>query len=312
MKLKNPTLQKLGGLVLSSLTWKWMRTLEYRAVLHEADADPADAEFPGPAIYLFWHEYIPFLLPLRGHCNVSLLISRHQDAEWLAEAARHLGFGTVRGSTNRSGTAALREICGAGRTRNLAITPDGPRGPRRKLAPGAVYLASRLQIPLIAIGLGYQNPWRVPTWDRFAIPVPFSRARAVVGPRLHIPENLDRNQLESWRERVETHLNSMTELAERWAQTGLTMRNDQALYRRCAPNSCDQRDSRNHHEIKMNRENHLVTGTASVAHEAREQETAHPKSKKSDSGAADSPGHRGSQAGLNRDSQATPPHRHAA
>jgi lysophospholipid acyltransferase (LPLAT)-like uncharacterized protein len=235
MKLKHPLLHKLGGLVLSSVTWKWMATLDFRVALYEPEVDPVHPRFRGPAIYLFWHEYIPFLLTRRGHCNVSLLISRHQDAEWLAEAARHLGFGTVRGSTNRSGTAALREICGFGQARNLAITPDGPRGPRRKLAPGAVYLSSRLGLPLVAVGMGYDSPWRLPTWDRFAVPVPFSRARAVAGPPLQVPPDLERDALEDWRVRVESHLNTMTELAESWAQSGRRMEGDLPLHRQCAP-----------------------------------------------------------------------------
>jgi len=235
MKLKHPLFHKVGGLVLSSLTWKWMRTLDFRVRLYEPEVDPAHPDFTGPAIYLFWHEYIPFLLTLRGHCNVALLISRHQDAEWLAESARHLGFGTVRGSTNRSGTAALREICSVGRARNLAITPDGPRGPRRTLAPGAVYLSSRLGIPLVAIGMGYQHPWRMPTWDRFAIPKPYSQARAVVGPRMTIPPDLERGELETWRLRVERHLNTMTGLAENWAGSGRRMQGELPLYRQCAP-----------------------------------------------------------------------------
>src|SRR5690606_9983184 len=180
----------------------------------------------GPVIYLFWHEYIPFLITLRGNCNISMLVSRHLDAEWLAQAARHLGFGTVRGSTNRSGAAALREIFTHHRGMNLAITPDGPRGPRRTLAPGAIYLASRLGIPLVAIGLGYNRPWRLSTWDRFAIPKLYSRARALVGPRIDVPAEADRDELERWRVKVERHLNELTEFAEQWAERGGRIRGE--------------------------------------------------------------------------------------
>lgn len=211
---------KLGGLLLASAVRRWMGTLDCRGALYERTADPAHPDFSGPVIYLFWHEYIPFLITLRGNCNVSLLISRHLDAEWLAQAARHLGFGTVRGSTNRSGAAALREIFVRCRGLNLAITPDGPRGPRRQLAPGAVYLSSRLGIPLVAIGLGYDRPWRLGTWDRFAIPRPYSRARAVVGPRIVVPPDVDRDGLERWREDVQQHLNELTGFAEQWAEQG--------------------------------------------------------------------------------------------
>lgn len=103
---------------------------------------------------------------------------------------------------------------------NLAITPDGPRGPRRCLAPGRVFLASKLNLPLVPFGIGYDRPWRMPTWDRFALPRPYSRARVVTGPRLHIPPDLDRESLEIHRQYVESLLNQLTDEAERWAASG--------------------------------------------------------------------------------------------
>jgi lysophospholipid acyltransferase (LPLAT)-like uncharacterized protein len=175
------------------------------------------------------------LFYLRGHCDIAMLISKHQDAEWLAKAARYMGFSTVRGSTNRGGAAALRELF-RGRATNLAITPDGPRGPRRRLAPGAVYIASRLGVPLIAVGLGYQAPWRLATWDRFAIPRPFTRARVVAGPRVHVPPDLDRQGLEQCRHAMEHQLNELTRAAEQWADSCRRMDGEQSLFRQPSPN----------------------------------------------------------------------------
>ncbi|MGE0756583.1 MAG: lysophospholipid acyltransferase family protein [Pirellulaceae bacterium] len=214
-------LNKLGGLAIAELTRHWMATLEYRAALYDPTVDPIHPEFQGPAIFLFWHEYIPFLFYLRGNCNTALLISQHQDAEWLSQAARYMGFQTVRGSTNRGGVVALREMFRKSRIMNLAITPDGPRGPRRRLAPGPIYLSSRLGIPLIVTGLGYDRPWRNPSsWDRFAVPRPFSRARVVASPRIQIPPDLDRTELEECRVAVERLLNRLTTEAENWAESG--------------------------------------------------------------------------------------------
>jgi lysophospholipid acyltransferase (LPLAT)-like uncharacterized protein len=164
------------------------------------------------------------------------LISQHQDAEWLSQAARYMGFKTVRGSTNRGGVAALREMFRKSRKMNLAITPDGPRGPRRRLAPGPVYLASRLGLPLIVTGLGYDQPWRNPwSWDRFALPRPISRARAVVSPRVHIPPDLDRAGLENCRVAVERLLNRLTAEAERWAESGTRLDCQQSVRREGIP-----------------------------------------------------------------------------
>ncbi|HAY78183.1 MAG TPA: hypothetical protein DCY79_00085 [Planctomycetaceae bacterium] len=229
--VKNPFARNLGGLSLAVGTRLWMRTLAYRAALYDPTVDPPHPEFRGPAIFLFWHEYIPFMFYLRSHNKVSLLVSQHGDAEWLAQASRHMGFGTVRGSSTRGGVAALKQMFAASRLHNLAITPDGPRGPRRRLAPGCIFLASRLGMPLVPVGLGYDRPWRVNTWDRFAIPRPGSRARAISAPFVHVPPNLCRDGIELYRGKVEKLLLDLTYEAEDWARTGRYVTNESPLRR---------------------------------------------------------------------------------
>ncbi len=145
---------RMAGFALIKSLNAWMSTLSYRVVRYEREADPADELFQGPVIFVFWHEYIPFPIYLRPHCRLAMLLSQHQDAEVLSHVARFAGLEAVRGSTNRGGTAALRELLDRGKGMNLAITPDGPRGPRRQMAQGAVYLSSRLQVPLVALGVG--------------------------------------------------------------------------------------------------------------------------------------------------------------
>ncbi len=235
MHIRMPALTKLGGLLVANGTRLWMQTLEYQAAFYDERVDPVHPDFRGPAVFLFWHEYIPFLFYLRGHCNIAMLLSRHHDAEWLSQAARHMGFQTVRGSTNRGGVAALRELVRHSHQTNLAITPDGPRGPRRRMAPGCIYLSSKLQLPLVAIGLGYDRPWRYRrAWDQFAIPRPHGRARAVVSPPIQIPPLLDRANMEGYRQRVEDLLNRLTAEAEDWAQSGIRRRGGRVVVRQAA------------------------------------------------------------------------------
>jgi lysophospholipid acyltransferase (LPLAT)-like uncharacterized protein len=210
----------------------WMATLNYRVFRYEKNSDPSEVDFKGPVIFVFWHEYIPFPVYTRPQCRLAMLLSQHQDAEILSHIASFAGLSTVRGSTNRGGTNALRELLEKGRGLNLAITPDGPRGPRRRLAQGCIYVASRLQIPIVPVGFGYDRPWRnSSSWDKFAIPRPFSRARAVLGPRLWIPPNLDREGIEIHRQWIEDQLESMTRNAERWAEGQFSVEGDEILYR---------------------------------------------------------------------------------
>jgi lysophospholipid acyltransferase (LPLAT)-like uncharacterized protein len=211
---------KLGGLAVYAFVRRVLGTLDYQVLYYDSTTDPALPQFAGPIVYVFWHEYIPGPLYLRPHCNLALLISRHRDAELLYQAARLMGYGAVRGSTQRGGDTALRELLRTSRRWNLVITPDGPRGPRRTLAAGCIYVASRLNLPLVAVGVGCHRPWRLPTWDRFAVPRPYSRCRLVFGPRLEIPADLDRDGVEHHRLRVEGLLDRLTFEAEAWAESG--------------------------------------------------------------------------------------------
>jgi lysophospholipid acyltransferase (LPLAT)-like uncharacterized protein len=210
---------KLGGLAAAKGIRAWMSTLDYRAVFYDRTVDPV-LGIGGQRIYIFWHENILIPLYQRGHCNLAMLLSQHPDAEILARVAYHMGFDCVRGSSYRGGARAVWELLERSRSQHLTMTPDGPRGPRRQLALGPVYLASRLQLPLVAMGFGYDRPWRANSWDQFAFPRPFSRARAVIGPPIILPRDLDRDDLENCRLRVERLLNCLTCEAEAWATAG--------------------------------------------------------------------------------------------
>lgn len=231
MKIRSPLLNKFIGLAGATGISHWMATLEYRGLFYDESVDPVNAQYDGQKIYLFWHEYILLPLCLRGHCNLAMLLSRHADAEILSCIARHLGFAFVRGSTSRGGVAALRELLDKSQSMNLAITPDGPRGPRRVLAQGPIYLASKLGMPLVLMGLGFDRPWRLKSWDRFALPRPGSRARGIVSPPLYLPRDLDRDGIEHYRLEVERMLNRLTTEAEEWAESGRDREGDRAVRR---------------------------------------------------------------------------------
>ena len=218
MKFDHPILHKLAALAGSTAVRAWMDTLDYRIAFYDPAANPASPRCHGQKIYVFWHEYILLPLAMGGHCNLAMLLSRHRDAEVLSYIAYHMGFEFVRGSTTRGGVAAMRQMLDKSQHMHLAITPDGPRGPRRQMAPGPIFLASKLGIPLVAIGVGHNRPWRAGSWDRFAIPRPFSRARCILSPELHVPPDLDREGMEHFRLKIERVLNRLCDEAEQWAE----------------------------------------------------------------------------------------------
>ncbi len=228
-------LTQLGGYLAAKTINAWMSTLDYRVAYYDASADPASRDGSGPKIYILWHEYLLFPIYLRGHCDFAMLFSRHRDADLLVRVAYHFGFDSVRGSTYRGAAAAIRQLSHRSRNMNLAITPDGPRGPRRRVAMGSIYLASKLGLPIVAIGIGYDRLWRLSSWDRFAIPKPHARARAVMSPAITIPSGLDREGLERCRLRVEQTLLRLTHVAEDWAVTGRRLEGEQPLRKQTAP-----------------------------------------------------------------------------
>ena len=134
---------KVGGLAASVCVQTWMNTLDLQGAHYDETVDPVQANHRGPVILVFWHEYLLAPFFLRGRSNTAILTSRHRDAEWLSEAARHMGFVTVRGSTNKGGGRALLKLLRSQGTCNVGIACDGPQGPRRRAAQGPIYLSSR-------------------------------------------------------------------------------------------------------------------------------------------------------------------------
>jgi lysophospholipid acyltransferase (LPLAT)-like uncharacterized protein len=181
-----------------------------------------------PYIYAFWHEAILFGVAFKIHGTRSgskgagrnrfcVLTSQSADGELSTRACGHLGLQVVRGSSTRGGSDALLTLLSRGRGRHLAVTPDGPRGPRRRVKLGLIFLASRTGLPIVPFGVGFSRAWRARSWDHFAAPWPWSTAYGVLAPAIRVPANLNRNGLEHYRQLVEDQLAQATAAAERWA-----------------------------------------------------------------------------------------------
>jgi len=138
----------------------------------------------------------------------------------IAEAIRHLGFRVVSGSSTRGGVEAMRRMLELSKNAHVAITPDGPRGPRRRVQPGMIHLAARTGLPIVIGAFGYDRPWRMRSWDRFALPRPWSLSTCVLTPPISVPANADREQLEEYRQLVEDTFVWISTVAERWAEEG--------------------------------------------------------------------------------------------
>jgi len=167
-----------------------------------------------PVIMCFWHNRILGITlchlrsyPRRKRAGVTVFTSPSRDGEILAQVARGFGMGAVRGSSSRRGGQSLRELVTiVEKGGDIAITPDGPRGPRYKLGPGAILLAQTTGAVLAPVHATFTRCLRLKTWDGFIIPLPFSTVSVTVDEMIPVPRQLTDEQFETLRARVETQL----------------------------------------------------------------------------------------------------------
>lgn len=165
-----------------------------------------------PFIFVLWHSRLLPLVHLHRNQGVVALVSEHRDGEYIARVMGRQGLGVARGSSTRGGTRGLRELLHAARSgRDLAITPDGPRGPARVLSMGTITLARISGLPLVAVAAGGRSVWRAPSWDRFMVPRPFARLQVKYAPPIWVPRELADPEQERWRKKVEGELNRITD-----------------------------------------------------------------------------------------------------
>jgi len=168
-----------------------------------------------PFIFAFWHAHmLPLLWSHRGE-GVAVVISAHRDGEIIARIAERLGYRTIRGSSSRGAARALlgivRELDSG---LEVAVTPDGPRGPAQKFASGTLVAAQRVGVPIVGIGVSSSRAWRLKSWDRFMIPKPFSRVRLVYSVPTPVAATSARDA-EDEAPKFEALLNDAVAIAER-------------------------------------------------------------------------------------------------
>ena len=140
-----------------------------------------------PILFTLWHGQMLPLLWFHRNQGVAVLVSEHSDGEIIARILEWMGYALIRGSTSRG---AGRALIGLTRTlkdgNDVAITPDGPRGPRHKFAPGAVVAANRAGVPIVPAVAHVERCWQLSSWDGFVIPKPFARITIAYGPATRV------------------------------------------------------------------------------------------------------------------------------
>lgn len=192
---------RIGALVIRMVGLTWRRRL-------------IGVDDPEPGIYVFLHGDILLAAHLHRDRQYPILISTHRDGEIIAQIAQRLGFRPIRGSSTRGGTRAVLEIL-RGCTGPVAVTPDGPRGPRGKVEPSLVLLAARAGWKIHTLGFAASRKQRLSSWDRFTIPWPFARIVCRLGEPLVPPPDPDRETCARLADEASARLLAAEEAAER-------------------------------------------------------------------------------------------------
>jgi len=205
-RIRNFLIGLLGPLIVRL----WIGTLSVRYL----GVDVRDGRLPRKpsGIFVFWHQRMLAFAGIFHHSGFKAVVSEHGDGEMIARICQGLGIHAIRGSSTRGGARAILEILrNTGREACLAITPDGPQGPRHFFHDGTIYIASRTGLTLYPVAVSFARYVQLPTWDGFIIPRPFTRTVIRMGEGILVPPDIEREAIETLRKTVEEKLRELTD-----------------------------------------------------------------------------------------------------
>lgn len=172
-----------------------------------------------PILLAFWHGrllMIPHAYRQLGGRQVHILISEHRDGELIARTMAYWGYQAVRGSSRRGAVKGLMGMLRIARTgSDLAITPDGPRGPREEVQPGVLEIARVTGMPIVPVTFSARWARVIPSWDRFLLALPFTRGAILWGEPMHVPRDATAGQLSEFQNALESRMRALTARADR-------------------------------------------------------------------------------------------------
>lgn len=170
-------------------------------------------------VALFWHYSLLYVFYHLRKDRAAVLVSASEDGEYIARLAHCLNFDTVRGSSNRRGLLALKELLVyLEKGGHVGMVADGSQGPPLVLQAGSILLASRSGAPILPVAWSATKSFCFNSWDHTCIPKPFSRIDFFYGTPVSIPAGIDRQEIEHYRKRLEDDMNDLYK--EAWSHCG--------------------------------------------------------------------------------------------
>ena len=201
--------------LLSSLIFQlyklWCKTLRFEEVGRERVDELWDQKVP--MVTCLWHDELFPLMHVRRQLEIIAVVSQSKDGELLAQVLEKLGLITSRGSSSRGGVKALLKVARTMRNSGHlgCITIDGPRGPRHKAKEGAIFLTHRSNGKVLPVRIAMSNSYVFKkAWDKFQIPLPFSKVTIIFGEPYSLPEgDFTAEYIEQERKQLENTLKGL-------------------------------------------------------------------------------------------------------
>jgi lysophospholipid acyltransferase (LPLAT)-like uncharacterized protein len=207
--------QRAAAWVIYAALKSVMATLRYTWIDRSDFCHP----YPdGPAIYTIWHNRLTISMKVYERFNpgnltpgLAVMVSASKDGGLLTAVLENFKVRPVRGSSSRRGRQALLELTTwAQDGYDVALTPDGPRGPCYVVQDGVISLAQLTGLPIVPVSCHLAWKLRIKSWDRFQIPLPFSRCEVIIEKPIRVPRDAPEEQRETARQQLEHTLRAIS------------------------------------------------------------------------------------------------------
>ena len=197
--------------ILWAIIQLWCRTLRRQILNPDIERDLR--EKPGKAVYTFWHSQIFYIFyHFRGLHKYHMLVSPSKDGDLIAYVGKWFGYNVVRGSSFKRTLPGTRECIDLlKKDLKVVIIADGSRGPRHQAQAGAVQLSRITGAPIYTLTYDAQPKYEFPSWDRFILPLPFSRVTLNYGSPLSVPPDTDKDAIKQKQDELTALLNQITQ-----------------------------------------------------------------------------------------------------
>ena len=219
MKIRNRKVIRAIAHLLAWVFRAWFRLVRLQIHSETSGIDPYSDSGERKYLYCLWHDAIVGVLFSRPHTQMAGLVSLHADGSYVADLMDVFGIRPIRGSSGKRGAGAMREMLAAAADWHIAITSDGPRGPRREAKDGIVYLATHSGRSIIPTAFVAKSAWRPRgRWTDMLIPLPGTSTMLVGVEPIVIPAGLNRDELAPYVELLQQEMDAVHAFALRLVQ----------------------------------------------------------------------------------------------